>query len=549
MNYKKIRLIYVLLILIPINVTLGVHVFASEKNITTYIGDNVGENTVAHELTLTDLRKYWQINESNPNYIAVYRIKDENITGYEKIVIPGEIEGKQIQISTAVFPRNLQEITFKVVNGKKVLAYYGSTLFSGYTSLHSIDFSGLDTSQINDMTYMFNGCTSLANIDLTSFNTSQVTSMNGMFNNCSGLTNVIGLDGLDLSRVKDMSYMFNGCTSLANIDLTSFDTNQVTNMNSMFRNCNSLNVLDLSSFNTNKVVDMKHMFYVGVQTPLLLITNDSKLTTYNFANDNRTRCTQTYNAGDGTFANNMKELKKELFSYTFASLEEADVAVRKLEAESVEIPTRPGYIFVNWEKTTGVVNSTKIVNLEDINARVNVTYIARWKADTTALAQKVEEAKAKVATDTLIPNSVTEINTVIKEATELMNSGIASPMQVQAMMFKIDNALMNAKEKANKAELEALVNNPVNTNGMTAESIQRYEEVLSQAREVLANPNALQSDVQNMINQIQEVTKALEKEQTSQTPITGDMMTLTAIAMMLASAIAMLVLRRKEELK
>ncbi len=130
-----------------------------------------------------------------------------------------------------------------------------------------------------------------------------------------------------------------------------------------------------------------------------------------------------------------------------------------------------------------------------------------------------------------------------------MNSGIATPAQVQAMMFKIDNVLMNAKEKANKAELEALVNNPVNTNGMTAESIQRYEEVLSQAKDLLANPNALQSDVQNMINQIQEVTKALEKEQTSQTPITGDMMTLTVAATMLASAIAMLVLKRKEELK
>ncbi|RXV51182.1 hypothetical protein CYQ17_15035, partial [Enterococcus faecalis] len=61
--------------------------------------------------------------------------------------------------------------------------------FSGSTIV-SINLSGLDTSQVTDMTNMFSSCSKLTSLDLSSFNTSQVTSMEGMFSGCSGLTSL-----------------------------------------------------------------------------------------------------------------------------------------------------------------------------------------------------------------------------------------------------------------------------------------------------------------------------------------------------------------------
>ena len=132
-------------------------------------------------------------------------------------------------------------------------------MFSECSSLASLDLSPLDTSNVTDMSYMLSGCSKLTSLDLSSFDTSQVESMGGMFDGCSRLAS-LDLSSFDTSNVTGMSRMFYGCSSLASLDVSSFDTSNVTGMSRMFYGCSSLASLDVSSFDTSGAVGMKGMF-------------------------------------------------------------------------------------------------------------------------------------------------------------------------------------------------------------------------------------------------------------------------------------------------
>ena len=132
-------------------------------------------------------------------------------------------------------------------------------MFSECSSLASLDLSPLDTSNVTDMSYMLSGCSKLISLDLSSFDTSQVESMSGMFDGCSSLAS-LDVSSFDTSGAVGMKGMFSGCSKLALLDVSSFDTSRVTDMSDMFHGCSSLSSLDVSSFDTSNVWGMKGMF-------------------------------------------------------------------------------------------------------------------------------------------------------------------------------------------------------------------------------------------------------------------------------------------------
>ncbi len=135
-----------------------------------------------------------------------------------------------------------------------------SYMLSGCSKLTSLDLSPLDTSKVTNMSYMLYYCPSLTSLDLSPLDTSNVTSMRGIFAHCSKLAS-LDLSPLDTSNVTDMSYMLSGCSKLISLDLSSFDTSQVESMSGMFDGCSRLASLDLSSFDTSNVTGMSRMFY------------------------------------------------------------------------------------------------------------------------------------------------------------------------------------------------------------------------------------------------------------------------------------------------
>ena len=170
-------------------------------------------------------------------------------------------------------------------DGGVIADSYAGSLFDSYTSIISINLSGLNTSNVTNMMYMFDECRLLTSLNLSNFDTSNVTNMGYMFNHCESLASIdfsnfdtsnvtsmhcmfqkcvsilsLNLESFNTSNVTDMRYMFYGCESLTSIDVSSFQTWSVTDMGFMFCACYSLAALDLTSFNTSAVTDMSGMF-------------------------------------------------------------------------------------------------------------------------------------------------------------------------------------------------------------------------------------------------------------------------------------------------
>lgn len=133
-------------------------------------------------------------------------------------------------------------------------------MFSGCSSVRSLDVSHFDTRKVTDMSHMFANCkTYLTSLDLSNFKTGNVKTMTGMFYNCYYMTS-LDISGFDTQNVEYMNNMFYNCYYLTSLDVSSFDTRNVTDMMRMFNNCASLTTLDVSNFDTRNVRDMRYMF-------------------------------------------------------------------------------------------------------------------------------------------------------------------------------------------------------------------------------------------------------------------------------------------------
>ncbi|EOA7329007.1 BspA family leucine-rich repeat surface protein, partial [Enterococcus hirae] len=168
-----------------------------------------------------------------------------------------------------------------VLSGKIVAPENARLLFSGNGDLKNVTeiegLSQLDTSNVTSMDFMFSGMSSVTSLDVSGFDTSNVTDMHSMF---SGMSSVTSLDvsGFDTSNVTKMYYMFSGMSNLTSLDVSNFNTSNVKDMDFMFKGMSSVTSLDLSVFDTSNVTTMKDMF---ADTPLKkLILGD----TFKFVN-------------------------------------------------------------------------------------------------------------------------------------------------------------------------------------------------------------------------------------------------------------------------
>ncbi|MBQ7688873.1 MAG: BspA family leucine-rich repeat surface protein, partial [Clostridia bacterium] len=132
--------------------------------------------------------------------------------------------------------------------------------FSGFTNLTAVNgIDHLDTSSVTNMAGMFSGCSSLTSLDVSGWDTGSVTSMSSVFAGCSALTS-LDVGSWNTGSVTDMCCMFKDCPSLTSLDVSGWDTGSVTNMGDMFAGCSSLNPLDVGSWNTGSVTQMYSLF-------------------------------------------------------------------------------------------------------------------------------------------------------------------------------------------------------------------------------------------------------------------------------------------------
>ena len=162
---------------------------------------------------------------------------------------------------------------------KITLSKDGSFMFDRMSKLQTIDLSGFDTSEAEDMSRMFAASPELKTLDLSGFNTSKVKNITYMFYD-AGKIEALDLSAFDTSNVTTMYGLFNGMRALKNLNISSFNTQNVTEMQEMFQYNSSLTSLDLSHFDTRKVTNMEWMFkeMSNVTSLNLLSFDTSKVT-------------------------------------------------------------------------------------------------------------------------------------------------------------------------------------------------------------------------------------------------------------------------------
>ena len=125
-------------------------------------------------------------------------------------------------------------------------------VFSNCNALENLDLSGVDLSDVTDMTWMFYGCFKLKDINFGNFTASKVTDMSYMFAYCDNLK-VLDLSKFNPKKLTGMERMFSDCDRLQTLKLGNIKTDYVTTAACMFSNCHSLTDLDLSKWNFAKL--------------------------------------------------------------------------------------------------------------------------------------------------------------------------------------------------------------------------------------------------------------------------------------------------------
>ena len=187
------------------------------------------------------------------------------------------IDTSEVNTMSAMFywMRNLKTINFGNFNTSKVTdmtAMFGCTF-----ALTELDLSSFDTSNVTQMSYMFHG-TYVQKLDLSNFNTSNAVNMYSMFEATSRLKEINFGDNFNTEKVTNMGRMFKNIPNLTSLNLATFNTGNVTNMEEMFYGASKITELNLSNFNSSNVRSMAHMFYSMTS---LLSLNLSKFDTKN----------------------------------------------------------------------------------------------------------------------------------------------------------------------------------------------------------------------------------------------------------------------------
>ena len=170
------------------------------------------------------------------------------------------IDTSEVNTMSAMFywMRNLKTINFGNFNTSKVTdmtAMFGCTF-----ALTELDLSSFDTSNVTQMSYMFHG-TYVQKLDLSNFNTSNAVNMYSMFEATSRLKEINFGDNFNTEKVTNMGRMFKNIPNLTSLNLATFNTGNVTNMEEMFYGASKITELNLSNFNSSNVRSMAHMFY------------------------------------------------------------------------------------------------------------------------------------------------------------------------------------------------------------------------------------------------------------------------------------------------
>ena len=162
----------------------------------------------------------------------------------------GNLSYQNASITKVIFDKSFEE--FRPI--RCAMWFKGCTALTEICNMKEY----LNTAKVMDMSSMFSGCSSLTSLDLSSFNTAKVRNMSSMFSGCSSLTS-LDLNSFKTANVTNMSYMFSGCSSITSLDLSVWNMINVT-ASYMFSNCGGLIWIRFGA-NGYDIQNTSYMFY------------------------------------------------------------------------------------------------------------------------------------------------------------------------------------------------------------------------------------------------------------------------------------------------
>ena len=136
-------------------------------------------------------------------------------------------------------------------------------LFGSKSSIRTISFDNIDTSNLYNAQGLFEGCSSLRSVTgLEKFSFVDNAILYRMFRGCTSLETVSGIEHWDVSKASFLYQFFYNCNSLTSLDLSGWSISSNIPKSDMFYNCSNLKTIYVSElWNPNITSNSSSMFY------------------------------------------------------------------------------------------------------------------------------------------------------------------------------------------------------------------------------------------------------------------------------------------------
>ena len=187
-------------------------------------------------------------NSSNTNLIDTAGINTSRVKNMRFMFSGGKWIIKKIKI-TNLDTSNVEDMSYM----------FAASPYEQSITADPIDLSGFNTSKVTNMQGMFSG-SHFPFIDIRHFDTSNVTNMESIFADLHKVTS-LDLSGLNVKKVSNIQYIFSGSNDLQSLNLSGWELDSITNMSFMFNGLKQLISLNLTAFTTKNVTNMSYMFF------------------------------------------------------------------------------------------------------------------------------------------------------------------------------------------------------------------------------------------------------------------------------------------------
>ena len=238
-------------------------------------------------ISLPAISKWTTLTTANNKLTYLYNdgtlvINEDRYTHADNVLVHGGIKKQYANIGNKAWNMWTGSASNQPWNGDKSdisAVEFGSKVapegnfrgvFQGCSNLKTINnTNNLDLSAATSLKRAFSDCTVLESIDVSGFNTANVEDMEGLFDNCKAIKS-LDVSGWDVSKVTNMCQMFSDCGALTELDLSNWKATSVTNLKE-FASIKTP-VIDLSGFDTSKCTNMYKMLYYCNKTTTIYVS-------------------------------------------------------------------------------------------------------------------------------------------------------------------------------------------------------------------------------------------------------------------------------------